>query len=782
MLEALTRVVLIAATNDMHRVDGVRFWNFLPLLFLGSTAAFVLRRTLGQRLFLVFARSLLACFYRIRIHDQDRVPESGGVILVCNHVSWFDGILMMAISPRVTRSIVFEGNFKYRWLRRWADRWQTVMIETGPKKIIRALREVQAGLKRGDTFLLFAEGGITRSGQLRAFRPGLMKMIEGTDATIVPVFLDELWGSIFSFSGGRFFRKFPTCWRYPVSVHYGQPITDCESVHQVRQAVQQLGANAVQQRQKKIISLPVAALKMCKRRLWKSKFADSSGSDATGGHTLLRALILRRILRRRVLKSDEHRVGVLLPPSVGGVLANLALAWDGRTCVNLNYTLSESALNHCIAEAGIQHVLSSRQVTSKLELKLDAETVHLDDFKDQLTLWDKIVCGLSAFAVPGWLLVWALGLRRIRGSDVATIIFTSGSTGTPKGVELTFDNVASNVEAIDQVIHLVPADVVVGILPFFHSFGYTVTLWTPAALDIKSVYHYSPLDGKRVGMLAKKHGATVLLSTPTFLRTYLNRCSKEQFATLDVVVAGAEKLPTMLCDAFENKFGVRPVEGYGCTELSPLAAVNIPKSRASDNHQIEQKEGTVGRPIPNVAAKIVNLESGQDCPINTPGMLLIKGPNVMKGYLNDPQKTAAVIRDGWYVTGDVALIDQDGFIQITGRESRFSKIGGEMVPHIQIEELLTELIGADEEAGLQAVVTAVPDEKKGERLVVLHTPLKQTPAELRAALLKKDLPPIFVPAVDDFCQVDTLPILGTGKTDLKGIKQLALQLKGFPTE
>lgn len=737
-----------------------------------------LHRTWGQQMFRRIARLLLGCLYRIRIHGQHHVPPQGGVLLVCNHVSWLDGVLMMAISPRDTRAVVHGGNFQHWFMRRWAERWQTVIFDPGPKKIVAALREVNAGLKRGETLLLFAEGGISRTGQLGSFRPGLRKMLDGTNAVVIPVFLDELWGSIFSFSGGRFFKKWPKRWRRPISVHYGSPIDANQTVYQIRQAVQQLGVTAMPLRQRKFMSLPIAAVKMCLRRRYKSKFADSNGNDVTGGMTLLRTLILRRILRRSVLHHDEARVGVLLPPSVGGVLANLALAIDKRTTVNLNYTLNESSLNYCLRAAGIQHVLTSRQVMSKLELKLDAQLVYLEDFKAKVSWGDKIIGALSAYAVPGWLLVTLLGLRRIRGCDVATVIFTSGSTGTPKGVELTFDNLASNVEAIDQVIHLTSRDVVIGILPLFHSFGYTVTLWTPAALDLKSVYHYSPLDGKRIGMLVKKHGATVILSTPTFLRNYLKRCTPEQFQTLDVVVAGAEKMPMSLLDAFEQKYGVRPVEGYGCTELSPLAAVNIPKSRATHSYQVECKDGTVGRPVPGVAAKIVNPENGQECPADVPGMLWIKGPNVMKGYLDDPQKTAEVVRDGWYMTGDIAMIDEDGFITITGRESRFSKIGGEMVPHLQIEEILAELIGSEDDGALQAVVTAVPDERKGERLVVLHTKISQTPEQLREGLRARGLPPIFVPATEDFCLVDSLPILGTGKTDLKGIKQLAMQRKG----
>jgi acyl-[acyl-carrier-protein]-phospholipid O-acyltransferase/long-chain-fatty-acid--[acyl-carrier-protein] ligase len=456
----------------------------------------------------------------------------------------------------------------------------------------------------------------------------------------------------------------------------------------------------------------------------------------------------------------------------------MALALDKRVAVNLNYTVTSDVMNECIKTAGIKRVLTSRQVLSKLNLELDAEIIELENFKEKVTLGDKIAGALGAFVTPAWLLAMQLGLGSIKLEDEATVIFTSGSTGTPKGVMLTYANVASNVEAIEQVVHLTSKDVIVGILPFFHSFGYTVTMWTPMTLDIKSIYHYSPLDAKRIGMLCKKHKATVLLSTPTFLRSFLKRCTVEQFKTLDVVVAGAEKLPVSLCDAFEEKFGIRPVEGYGCTELSPLVSVNVPHSRSSSKHQKDRCEGSVGRPIPNVAAKTVDPETYVDLPVGEPGMLLIKGPNVMKGYMKLPEKTAQVIRDGWYVTGDLARIDDDGFIHITGRESRFSKIGGEMVPHIKIEEILTDLIGGDEEEGLKAAVTAVPDQKKGERLIVLHTAIDRTVDELRAGLSEAGLPNIYIPSSDSFIEISEMPVLGTGKLDLKGLKQTALDKTG----
>ena len=516
-------------------------------------------------------------------------------------------------------------------------------------------------------------------------------------------------------------------------------------------------------------------IRVCRKRGSRSKIVDSMGQSLTGSELLLRSLVFRRTLRR-VLDRDEERVGVLMPPSAPGVLVNAALALDRRVAVNLNYTVSSSVLNDCIRIAGIRHVLTSRRVLSKLNLELAIEPTYLEDLRGQVTLADKVLGAAEAYS-PEWLLSRMLGLHQTRGDDVLTIIFTSGSTGTPKGVMLTKDNIRHNVASIDRVVRLRSTDVLVGLLPLFHSFGYTVTLWSVLSLDIQGAYHFSPIDAKGVGRLIEKVGGTLLLATPTFLRSYLKRCTVEQFQTLDVVVAGAEKLPAQLSDAFEAKFGVRPVEGYGTTELSPLVSVNVPPSRATQQGALEAREGSVGRPIPGVQAKTVDPDSGADRNGKS-GLLCIKGPNVMKGYLDRDDLTHEAIHDGWYSTGDIAEIDDDGFIHITGRQSRFSKIGGEMVPHLRVEEVLADILGGSEEDGLQAAVTAVPDERKGERLVVVHTKIDKTPEELCRGLAEAGLPNLFIPSADSFVEVPTMPVLGTGKLDLKGIKDVALERFG----
>jgi acyl-[acyl-carrier-protein]-phospholipid O-acyltransferase/long-chain-fatty-acid--[acyl-carrier-protein] ligase len=523
----------------------------------------------------------------------------------------------------------------------------------------------------------------------------------------------------------------------------------------------------------RIMLLPSAFLRSCKKKLRTIKVADTLGGKLTGGEVLLRTLILRRILRRQVLAADEKCVGVLLPPSAAGVLANVALALDKRVTVNLNYTVKADVMNFCLREAGVRHVLTSRRFLDKLGLTgLEAEIVYLEDFKTAATWTDKLVAAVQAYATPAPVLERVLGLSQIRANDLATIIFTSGSTGTPKGVMVSHGNLAFNVEAIDQVVQLRSTDVLLGVLPFFHVFGYTVALWGVAGLDIQGAYHFSPLDAKFIGRLCQEYGGTILLATPTFLRSYIRRCEPEELKTLQVVVTGAEKLPPDVATAFQEKFGVEPVEGFGATETTPLVSVNVPPSRQRGDWHLEAKRGTVGMPVSGVSVRIMSLETGEPLPAGQTGMVHVKGPNIMQGYLNRPDLTAEVLQDGWYITGDLGLIDEDGFLKITGRQSRFSKIGGEMVPHIQIEEAINQLVGATDDE-MKAAVTAIADERKGERLVVLHTGLPKTPEEIRKALTDMGLPNLFLPGEDSFVQVEAIPVLGTGKLDLKGLKNLA---------
>jgi acyl-[acyl-carrier-protein]-phospholipid O-acyltransferase/long-chain-fatty-acid--[acyl-carrier-protein] ligase len=375
--------------------------------------------------------------------------------------------------------------------------------------------------------------------------------------------------------------------------------------------------------------------------------------------------------------------------------------------------------------------------------------------------------------LPGWVIerLW-LRLGRHGLDDLATVIFSSGSTGEPKGVMLSHRNLAANIDSVIAAIDLNKKDSALGSLPFFHSFGYTVTLWGPLQIGASIVYYPDPRQAKEIGEICRTYKCNVIVSTATFLRYYLKRCDPDDFRTVRYLVCGAEKLPPALAEEFRAKFGILPLEGYGCTELSPVVSANVPDVEVKKVKQIGNKTGTIGQCLPMIAAKIVNPETDEELPLRSEGLLMVTGANVMVGYLGKPDLTAKVIRDGWYDTGDIARMDDDGFITLTGRLSRFAKIGGEMVPLEKIEEELHAVLDTNDRF---FAVTSVPDAARGERLVILHTELPGTDA--RAACQKlgeRKLPNLWLPRERDFFQVPELPLLGSGKVDLKQVKQIAL--------
>jgi len=518
--------------------------------------------------------------------------------------------------------------------------------------------------------------------------------------------------------------------------------------------------------------LPRKFLRMCRRNLRRTKISDSSGMKLTGGTLLAGTLALRRLLRREVLAANESHVGIMLPPSIGAVLSNAALTLDRRVPVNLNYTVTSEAINASMAQCGIRHVLTSRRLFDRIPVKLDAQLVYVEELKDRMSWSDKLLAAAATCLLPAAILEHLLRLTSVRSDDVATVMFTSGSTGVPKGVMLTYANIGSNLNGIDSIIHLRPSDILLGVLPLFHSFGYTVTLWTVLSLDSQGVYHYTPLEARRIGGLCRKYGCTILIATPTFLRAYLRRCDPDDFRSLDVVFAGAEKLPPELGAAFQKRFGVLPVEGYGTTELSPVVSGNRPPSRDTGPGNCGNRIGTIGQPMAGIDVKVIDVDTGEDLPRGRQGMLLVRGPGVMKGYLKRPDLTAEVMRGDWYVTGDLATLDEDNFISITGRISRFSKIGGEMVPHLRVEAAIREVLGDGDEE-VQLAVTAVEDPTRGERLVVLHSGLAMAAAEICRKMAARGIPHLWIPSPDSFRQVTSIPQLGTGKLDMTRLKEMA---------
>jgi acyl-[acyl-carrier-protein]-phospholipid O-acyltransferase/long-chain-fatty-acid--[acyl-carrier-protein] ligase len=519
-------------------------------------------------------------------------------------------------------------------------------------------------------------------------------------------------------------------------------------------------------------SLPRAFLGKA-RTIWgRTAVCDSTGVSLTYGQTLVRALVLGRVLAREW--GPASHVGLLVPPTVPAAVANLAVSLWGKIPVNLNYSTSQGLVDSSIQQCGITHVVTSAKVLDRFKLIPKGQLINLEDIPPRVRLTDKLWAAAVAKLAPAPALAALVpGLRHDNLDATATVIFTSGSTGDPKGVVLTHRNILSNAHQIDDAVHLVPDEVVLGILPFFHSFGFTITIWTALCLGKKVIYHVNPLDSKTIGKLCEQHQVTLLIGTPTFMRLYLKNCEPEQFRAITHLILGAEKLRPELAREIQQTLGIEATEGYGCTELSPVVAVNVPEEveLPGIGKVHGNRLGTVGLPLPGTAIKTIDPDTGADLPRGTEGVIAVKGPQVMTGYLNRPEATAQVIKGGWYITGDLGYVDPDGFLKITDRLSRFSKIAGEMVPHMSVEAAIVAATGVEES---QLAVTGVPDPKHGERLCVVYTDLGISPAEVCQRLTAGALPKVWLPSPRDFIRVAEIPVTPLGKVNLRKLKDIAL--------
>ena len=709
-------------------------------------------------------RAMVLSLYRFRFEGTENVPKTGPALIISNHLSLMDGFLIgYAARHRRVRFMIFRPYYEHWLSGAFLRSLKAIPIGTsGPRDLIGALKAARAELEAGHVVCIFAEGSVSRTGHLLPFKRGMERVMEGLNVPIIPANLDRVWGGLFSFKDGSF-GGWPSRWRWPVTVRFGKPLPASTPAPVVRQVVSELGSDSFAQRAEPTDTLPARFIRTARANWGKFAMADSMGRELTYGKALIAASLLAGAVRKRT--GEDAMIGVLLPATVGGALANLGVSLAGKTPVNLNFTAGKEAMDSAMAQCKIRTVLTSKTFLEKAKLAEPAGAVYLEDLLKQFSGGAKLLAAVQAKLFPqSWL------RPNVKPDSLATVIFSSGSTGDPKGVMISHFNIVSNCDAVLEVFNLDEHDRIIGILPFFHSFGFMATVWLPILAGCGVAYHPVPTDAKVIGELVEKYKGTFLLATPTFCNTFLRKCTKEQFASLRFCVVGAEKLRDPLRKEFQEVFGKELLEGYGCTELSPVVAVNTPDFSFPGETQFGNRVGTVGIPLPGVSARAVDIDTREPLPIGQPGLLEIRGPNVMQGYLGQPAKTAEAMHDGWYITGDIAAIDEDGFIRITDRLARFSKMGGEMVPHLKIEEVVSSLT-----ADAPCAVTGLPDERKGERLALLYT-AEITPEELWRRLSETDLPKLWIPKQSDMHRVEALPVLGTGKLDLRGVKNRALEL------
>lgn len=521
-----------------------------------------------------------------------------------------------------------------------------------------------------------------------------------------------------------------------------------------------------------------ACIEGLRRKQFETVITDAFQNDKSlkGGMLLAIAITLSRWIRKNI---EEKRVGIVLPPGIGATLANIACVLCDKTPVNLNFTMGKAANESAIRQAELQTILTADALIQRYpdfpwtERRLNLIEILKSFSKLKFLFWRTAILLLPTKCIADFLKVPTEG-----GDKEVALLFTSGSSGEPKGVQLSHRNILANIKQIDLVLPSDEYHPILGCLPIFHSFGFTVTLWWPATTGPHVITYITPLEAPKLAEIIERFKIALLITTPTFLRGFLKRAHPEQLQSLKMVVTGAEKLPIALLEEFEKKFNITVCEGYGATETSPVISVNLPDlTDARDASEIRRKIGTVGRPLAGIAIKVTNMETGETQSPSHTGLLWYRGANVFNGYLNNPEKNAQVLQDGWYCSGDVGHLDEEGFLTIEGRESRFSKIGGEMVPHGTIEQKLSEICAKLDPPqqnangnGVNAVVMGVDDPVKGESLVALTTSM-QDPMLLRKKLTESKLPNLWIPKI--IKHVSTIPVLASGKLDLKNCQLLA---------
>ena len=724
----------------------------------------------GQRVLYFVGLGLGRLFYRVSTVGAENIP-SEGFLLLPNHISFVDAIVLQLACPRRIRFVVDEGFYRNRWLRPFLELAGCIPISARHAK--EAIRRAGELMRAGEVVCLFPEGQLTRTGTLLRLQRGYELIARQSDAPVLPVWLDQLWGSIFSFQGGRFFKKWPKRIPYRVSVAFGPliPATKAD-IATVREELLKLGEFCFSKRQSLRSHLGDVCVRGLGRNSFRTLVTDGlDGSSLARGKTLAAACALGRYLRKHF--PNERRVAIVLPASKGAVVANLAVALADKVPVGLNFTAGRSAIESCCRQAEVKVAISASAFMSRLnDFPWPQNTLKLEELlpklKSRIILW-----WIASIFLPAAVLVRLLGIPKEGGDREAILLFTSGSSGEPKGVVLSHHNILGNVAQFTALLNAKKDDGILASLPFFHSFGSTVTLWYPLIEGVPIVTYPNPLEAGKNAALIEKYKLTVLLATPTFLRAYLRKAEPPQLQSLRLIITGAEKLPQDLAKSFQECFGQPVLEGYGLTETSPVVSVNLPEpkpNKPSDVIQPSSRAGSVGKMAPGIAAEIREPETDRKLTLHDSGILWLRGPNIFEGYLNDEARTAEVLQDGWFKTGDLGRFDEDGFLYIEGRLSRFSKIGGEMVPHELLEQKILGVLGLQGHSERVIAVMGIPDESKGEAIVLLSA-IDIELESLKAQLREAGLPNLWIPRT--LRRIESIPILASGKLDLGRCKDLA---------
>lgn len=600
--------------------------------------------------------------YRMRILGAEHMPRHGPALLVCNHVSYVDGFIIGACVPRFVRFLIYRPIYEAPALRWFFRLLHGIPIAGGPYAAA-ALAQAREALLAGHVVCIFAEGAISRTGNVLPFRRGFEHILAGLDVPVIPMHLDQLWGSIFSFQGGRALRKWPQRWRYPVTVSLAPPLPATATAPQVRQAVMELGSTAMLQRPRTMATLPQRFIQTAKQRWSTLCVADATGPQWTRGQALVQCILLAQRLRQRW--PQAQRVGVGLPTCSIAALLHVAIMLAGKVPIALDVEGTTEQRGSLLRQYALDLVVTA--APHGLAFPLGCPTVTLDAVA-QHTAWDRLWRTVLARCLPTWL-VQALWSPSGASSDaLATVVSTSDDPARCQGVMLSHRNILATIEGLQQVLTLSLDDRLLGVLPLSHALGGLATLWFPLVAGCGVVYQ-TTATAQEVGATMARQRVTMLVATPTQYAAYLEAWPPDALVSLRYAVSGTDPLSPALADAFQAKYGVPLVAGYGCAEMAAIVALNIADVPSGTRPQRGSKAGTVGQPLPGVAVRVVDPVTGQMLPPETVGALWLAGAHRMLGYWGQPTPTAPGLHQGWYVTGDLASVDEDGFLRIVGRAS-----------------------------------------------------------------------------------------------------------------
>lgn len=775
---------------DALAVAAMRFLGVLRMDLFFVLGIFCVAGTvwslwvMPQSLLRQLLRATLSLHYKFLVNGLKNLPWEGPVLLVGNHISYIDWALIQMASPRPLRFVLSRRSYEKWYIRLILTQMNVINLDLMHPEI--AMSAAHDALLHGEAVVIFPENSLTRTGNVNKFRLDYSAAIKNVPKLkLVPIYTQGLWGSTYSMAGAGYRNVVHSDGRV-VSVAFGEPLpVDTDNV-KVMRAIQELSITAWEAYLRGLRPVAASWIRTMKRKRFAPMVFSPDGKHFSGYSLATASLAFSRIFEKLV--GDEKSIGVLIPPSGPGIMANLALLIRGKTVCNLNYSSTPENMNYCCQVAGVKTIITAHAFVDKLKQKgmnldklLDHYTIYyLEDLSRSLRKPTLVLNFARVLLLPAWYLELRF-FKKVNLDDVATIIFSSGSEGRPKGVELTHFNLMGNIKQCASVLNVGPEDVFLGLLPLFHAFGFSITTMLCMVEGIPVATCPDPTDIRLIGRVCAEFKVTILLATGTFLRMWgtSRYIHPLMFEHVRIVFAGAEKIREDVRNLYRSKFKLEIFEGFGCTETTPVASVNTRDVMLNDYKTVivGNKPGTVGVPMPGSQFRVVDPDTMEELPLGEDGLLLVGGAQIMRGYLNDPERTekAIAVINGkrWYKTGDKGHIDEDGFITIVDRYSRFAKLGGEMVSLGAVDFKISESPLFDT---VDHFAVAVPDGAKGEKIVLVYAGAPSE-EEMKGLLRQLGLPPIMVPGA--VVKVDELPRLGSGKADVQMGKKIAMERLGL---